>query len=83
LRYQFFLADEAVSIFAGSSQRERLALYGYFRHLSEFPESYDCTWEFGGFDFCAKRFGHWSITYRIDGAVKHVLIMAVDKLSLR
>lgn len=82
MKYQFFLAEEALSVFSSINTRERALLGTYFQHLAAFPENSDCSWDLGGFTFHAKRFGRWSITYRIDDAVNHLFILTIDKLTL-
>jgi hypothetical protein len=83
LNYRFFVADDALSAFAATTRRESALLFDHCRHLVAFPNDFDQTWEIDGFSFYSRRFGPWDITCRIDGAVKKVLIVAIEKITPR
>lgn len=48
-----------------------------------FPDDFDLTWSIQGFDYYSKRIGRWSFTYQIDGPVKKILVVAIEKLPTR
>src|SRR5260221_1922203 len=80
LKYRFFIADDALPAYGAATSREQAQLEDYFRHIADFPENFDCTWDVRGFDFFAKRFGRWNVTYQIDGAVKRVFIIGIKRI---
>lgn len=83
MNYRFLVADDVLASLDATSRRERAILSDHFRQIALYPHDYDRSWEVRGFEFYAKRFGRWSVTYCIDGAVKKVLILAIERLTLR
>jgi hypothetical protein len=79
-----FLLDRAVlATFTELSKQERTKLMRAFDRLAEYPDDADAEWNKAGFMYHEKRFGDWDITYRLDGPVKHVLIVDLTKTPTR
>lgn len=57
------LTEEALATFGSCSAQERQQLIRSFQQLAD---ASDFTWSIAGFDYHSKRFGHCSVTYRID-----------------
>ena len=77
------LTEEALATFGSCSTQERQQLIRSFQQLAEFPDAADFTWSIAGFDYHSKRFGHWSVTYRIDSPVRQIIIGDIEKLRRR
>ena len=80
--YRYLLRQEALSDFTRCTARQREDLIRHFHFLAEFPEhppDREYSGEHGE-PVCELRLGGWRLTYRVDGPVRQVQVLAIERL---
>ena len=80
--YRWIVADEAVRILDVLTRRQRQVLFRHFDHLAAFPDqaTEDVVRYGRKVPVQIKTFGLWRITWWIDGPVREVHILDIEKV---
>lgn len=81
MRYHYLLTESALATYSDCTARQRAQLREAFLQIAEFPDAGHEQWSIRGFDYAARRFGRWSISWRVDSPVKEVHVIRIEDLQ--